>query len=67
MGPCEELRPIVEDLAQAVHQQAKELVRFADRVPQLTGHLGYTPEFGVVAAELSELLVRLRKSAVPAP
>lgn len=64
MCESEELRPIVEGLIRVVHQQAKELERFAERVEQVAGRLGYAPEFGVIAAELSELLVRIRKPDV---
>jgi hypothetical protein len=59
------LRPIVVDLIQATHQLAKELERLASRVEQSIGHLGYTPEFSVVASETAELLVRAKTLAQP--
>ena len=60
---CDHLQPILEAAIRVAHEQAKELERFVHRVEQVTGRLGYSPEFGIAAAELGELLVRLR--AVP--
>jgi hypothetical protein len=57
------MQPIVEDLIRATHLLAKELERFTSRVEQSMGHLGYTPEFSVVASETAELLVRAKKLA----
>ena len=65
MPYSEELRQIVEDLIRAAHLQARELERLVERIEQLTGHLGYEPEFGVVAGELTELLVRAKRLARP--
>jgi hypothetical protein len=50
-------------LIRATHLLAKELERLSDRVGQSVGHLGYTPEFSVVASETAELLVRVKKLA----
>jgi hypothetical protein len=57
------LRPVVEDLIRATHLLAKELERFTDRVEQSVGHLGFTPQFSVVASETTELLARVRRFA----
>lgn len=65
MSDIEPLRQIVEDLIRAQQLQAKELERLVGRIEQSVGHLGYTPEFGVVASEMSELLVRTKKLARP--
>jgi hypothetical protein len=64
MPDCEELRAIVEDLIQAAHLQAKELERLVDHVQQVAGRLGYSHQFSVVASELSELLVRIKKAGL---
>ena len=61
MPDYEELRAIVEDLIQVAHLQAKELERLVDRVQQVAGRLGDSHQFSVVASELSELLVRIKK------
>ena len=64
MPDCEELRAIVEDLIQVAHLQAKELERLVDHVQQVAGRLGYSHQFSVVASELSELLVRIKKAGL---
>jgi hypothetical protein len=61
MCECASLRPIVEALTRVSFQQARELERFAEHVEASAGHHGHAAEFGVLAGELSELLVRIRK------
>ncbi len=63
MSKCQNLRPIVEDLIRTTHLMSKELERLVDRVEQTVGHLGYTPQFSVVASETTELLARTKKLA----
>ena len=65
MSDIEPLRQIVEDLIRAEHLQAKGLEGLVARIEQSIGHLTHTPEFGVVASELSELLLRTKKLAQP--
>jgi hypothetical protein len=62
----DDLRRIVEDLIRVMHQQAKELERLADHVARPVGYPGDIPEFNIVAAELSELQVRLGRLSQPA-
>ena len=64
MPDYEELRAIVEDLIQVAHLQAKELERLVDHVQQVAGRLGDSHQFSVVASELSELLVRIKKAGL---
>ena len=64
MSKCQNLRPIVEDLIRATQLLAKELERLTDRVEQSIGHLGYTPQFSVVASQMTELLARTKKLAL---
>jgi hypothetical protein len=61
MCECATLRPIVEALTRVAFQQARELERFAEHVEAATGHSGHAAEFGVLAGELSELLVRIKR------
>ncbi len=61
MPEKDELRAVVEDLIQVAHLQAKELEKLVDHVQQVAGRLGYSHQFSVVASELSELLVRVKK------
>jgi hypothetical protein len=63
VSKCQNLRPIVEDLIRATHLLAKELERLSERVEQSVGHLGYTPQFSVVASETTELLLRAKSLA----
>jgi len=63
VSKCQNLRPIVEDLIRATHLMAKELERLVDLVEQSVSHLGYTPQFSVVASEMTELLARTKKLA----
>ena len=66
MSDFEELRQIVEELTEVVHAQAKYLEQLVERIEQSTGHLAIAPEFGIVAAEIAALLVRLKKLPRPA-
>ena len=63
MSNCQNMRPIVEDLIRATHLLAKELEKLTAKVEQSVGHLGYTPQFSVVASEMTELLSRTKKHA----
>ncbi len=65
MPDHDELRTIVEDLIQVSHLQAKELEKLVEHVQQVAGRLGDSHQFSVVASELSELLVRIKKLAPP--
>jgi hypothetical protein len=67
MTDHEPLREIVEDLIAALHVQAKELEKLVDHVERVAGHLGYRPQFSVIASELSELHLRIKKVSQPAP
>jgi hypothetical protein len=55
------LLKVVEDLIEIAHLQAKELEKLVDHVEQATGHLSYQPKFSLIASELSELHVRVKK------
>jgi hypothetical protein len=57
----EQLRQIVEDTIEVMHLQAKELEKLVEHVEQVAGHLGYQHQFSVIASELSELHVRIKK------
>jgi hypothetical protein len=61
MADGEQLRQIVEDLIEVMHLQAKELEKLVEHVEQVAGHLGYQHQLPVVASELSELHVRIKK------
>jgi adenine deaminase len=61
MKDGEQLRQIVLDLIGVMHLQAKELETLVEHVEQVAGHLGYRPQFSVIASELSELHVRIKK------
>lgn len=63
MRTHEELRKIVEDLVDVMHTQAKELEKLVAHIEQVAGHVGYRHEFSVVASELSELHLRVKKLA----
>ncbi|HVK10102.1 MAG TPA: hypothetical protein VM597_15140 [Gemmataceae bacterium] len=61
MGGDNELRMIVEDLIQVLHQQAVELERLTDHLAQTVGRLPEGPELSVVRSELTGLHVRAKK------
>lgn len=61
MTQCEQLGRIVEDLVGVMHLQARELEKLVERVEQVAGRLGDAHQFSVIASELSELHVRIRK------
>jgi predicted RecB family endonuclease len=65
MANRDELRQIVEDLIGIMHTQAKEVEKLVEHVQQVAGHLEYQHQFSVIASELSELQVRLKKLARP--
>jgi hypothetical protein len=65
MADHEQLRKIVEDLIDVMHLQAKEMEKLVDHIEQATGHLGYQTQFSVIASELSELHIRIRKHGLP--
>jgi hypothetical protein len=60
MAKLEELIRVVEDLIQVMHLQAKELEKLVTRVNQVT-RLDYENQLPLVASELSELHVRIKK------
>jgi hypothetical protein len=62
----EGLMPIIQDLIRATHLMAKELERFVSRAEQSIGHVGYVPQFNVIASEMTELLARTKKLALVA-
>jgi len=63
MADCEQLRQIVEDLVEVMHLQAKELEKLVEHLEQVVGHLSYQHQLSVVASELSELHIRVKKLA----
>jgi hypothetical protein len=65
MADQEPLRQIIEDLIDVMHLQAKELEKLVDHIEQRAGHLGYQTQFSVIASELSELHVRIKKQGPP--
>jgi hypothetical protein len=65
MSDCEQLRQIVEDLVDVLHLQARELESLVEHVEQVAGRLDYQHQFSLVASELSELHVRIKKLSPP--
>ena len=65
MAESEALHQIVEDLIGVMHLQARELGKLVERVEQVAGRLGYHNQFSVVASELSELHMRVKKLGGP--
>lgn len=61
MSNREQLHKIVEDLVAVMHAQARELEKLVEHIERSTGHLGYQPQFSIIASELSDLQVRVRK------
>jgi hypothetical protein len=56
---------IIGELIEALHLQARELATLVEHVEQVAGHLGYQHQFSLIASELSELQVRLKKLGRP--
>lgn len=61
MTDYEPLRRVVEDLIDIMHVQTKDLEKLVLRVEQLAGRLDWQNQLSVVASELSELHVRIKK------
>ena len=61
MNDIEAVRKIVEDLIEIMHVQAKQLEKLVVHVEQVTARLSNESQFSVVASELSELQVRIKK------
>ena len=60
-------RPVVEDLIDVLHQQARAMEGLVEQVERAAGHLpGVSGEFSAAASQLSELHQRARALATPA-
>jgi hypothetical protein len=66
MSKSEQLRAIVEELIDVVHDQTRELEKLIGYVERLTGHLGYENQFSVISSRLSDLHLRAKKLKSPA-
>jgi hypothetical protein len=57
----EELAAVVDELAEVLHLQAKELEKLIAHVEQVTGHLPEESEMSVIRSALGGVRLRIKK------
>lgn len=57
----QELRDVVRDLIEVLHDQSKQIETLAIHIQQVAGRLPDQQQLSVVTSELSELRLRIKK------